>query len=80
MPQGQSWHHVRVGLREDLTAKWSADRQTRRTWLLLALFGVVVAVLDLVYLDGPLRVVLGICFGIYAIICVIQGARTRKRP
>lgn len=75
------WKGVSVRSRDYFAARWSADRLSRRTWLLLALFGGVVAVVDLLTLSNtPLRVLLAVCFALYAIICTVQGVRTHRRP
>ena len=70
-----------MGLREYYRSRWSANRLTRRTWFLLAAFGVVVAVLNVIA-PGTLyvRVVLAALFVVYASICIVQGTRSQRRP
>lgn len=69
----------RVGYREYLLTRWAADRLSRRTWVLLAAFGVLVAVLTAAVLSNPVaRVLFPVVFGVYAIVCVVQSIRTRR--
>lgn len=69
----------RVGYREYLANRWAADRLSRTTWVLLAVFGVLVAVLTATVLSNPVeRVLFPVVFGVYAVVCVVQSIRTRR--